>query len=295
MRRAGLTRNVSAGSRNVRKARTTRGKTIPPILLIGAGHMGRALLEGWLNADLGPVVAVDPMPSPALRALAKTRALTICREIEAVFDQPARAAVVAVKPQILKTLAPLLRPIADKGVPMVSIAAGFNMGAMTRAWGARASIVRAMPNTPGAIGQGITALYAPTRTPPAARKLAETLLGALGQTIWVKREAQVDAATAVSGSGPAYVFLLVEALTAAGVAQGIPARDAARFARQTVVGAGALLAASKSDASELRRNVTSPGGTTEAALSILMDKDGLARLMARAVAAATARARELSA
>jgi pyrroline-5-carboxylate reductase len=152
-----------------------------------------------------------------------------------------------------------------------------------------------MPNTPGAIGQGITALYAPTRTPPAARKLAETLLGALGQTIWVKREAQVDAATAVSGSGPAYVFLLVEALTAAGVAQGIPARDAARFARQTVVGAGALLAASKSEASELRRNVTSPGGTTEAALSILMDKDGLARLMARAVAAATARARELSA
>jgi len=161
--------------------------------------MGQALLEGWLQADLGPVVAVDPMPAPALRALARTHALTICREIEAVFDQPARAAVVAVKPQILKTLAPSLRPIAGKGVPMVSIAAGFNTKAMGRAWGAQASIVRAMPNTPGAIGQGITALYAPARTPPAARKLAETLLGALGQTIWVKREAQVDAATAVSG------------------------------------------------------------------------------------------------
>lgn len=289
-----MTRNVSA-RRQARKTAKPRGKAKSPVLLIGAGRMGQALLEGWLQADLGPVVAVDPMPSPALRALARTHALTICREIEAVFDQPARAAVVAVKPQILKTLAPSLRPIAGKGVPMVSIAAGFNTKAMGRAWGAQASIVRAMPNTPGAIGQGITALYAPARTPPAARKLAETLLGALGQTIWVKREAQVDAATAVSGSGPAYVFLLVEALTAAAVAEGIPAQDAARFARQTVVGAGALLAADKSAAAELRRNVTSPGGTTEAALSILMDKDGLARLMARAVAAAAARARELSA
>ena len=263
-----------------------------PIILIGAGRMGGALLKGWLANGLGPVVVVETHPSAELRKL-KTRGVTLLNDIE---DAPAniRALVVALKPQILKTELARLKPLAQSAAPVVSIAAGSSLTLMRRAWGTSARIIRAMPNTPGAIGAGISALYAPPNITATDRTLALSLLAALGDVVWVKRERDIDAVTAVSGSGPAYVFLLVEALAAAGEAEGLPADIALRLARQTVIGAGALLAANPSPAEQLRKNVTSPHGTTEAALNVLMAKNGLTKLMARAVSAARRRAKALS-
>jgi pyrroline-5-carboxylate reductase len=177
---------------------------------------------------------------------------------------------------------------------MISIAAGTNTATLKKAWGAHARIVRAMPNTPGAIGRGITALYAARGAGAKDKALAKRLLSALGQTLWVKRESNIDVVTAVSGSGPAYVFLLVEALAEAGVAEGLPRAMAQTLARATVAGSGALLDADPARAEILRRNVTSPGGTTEAALHVLLARNGLSPLLRRAVAAARRRARELS-
>jgi pyrroline-5-carboxylate reductase len=202
--------------------------------------------------------------------------------------------VIALKPQVLKVEAPRLESIAQRGALMVSIAAGSSIGLMTKAWGRRAHIIRAMPNTPGAVGEGISALYAPKNVSAADRKFAQSLLAALGETVWVGRETDIDSVTAVSGSGPAYVFLLVEALAAAAVAQGLAKNIAMRLARQTIIGSGALLLSDPASAEELRRAVTSPKGTTQAALKVLMAKDGMARLIARAVNAARKRAKELS-
>jgi pyrroline-5-carboxylate reductase len=254
--------------------------------------MGGALLKGWLARGLGPVVVVETSPSPELKRLAK-RDVTLLKNLD---DTPKklRACVVALKPQILKTEAPRLRAIAASGVPMISIAAGSSIKLMTKAWSTSARIVRAMPNTPGAIGEGISALYAAPNATRADRTLAERLLAALGETIWVTREADIDIVTAVSGSGPAYVFLMVECLAAAGRKEGLPADVALKLARRTVIGAGALLKADPASTEELRRNVTSPHGTTEAALQILMAKDGMAPLIQRAVSAARRRARELA-
>lgn len=261
-----------------------------PLLLVGAGRMGGALLKGWLARELGPVSIVETNPSPALR---KLRGVTLLKNIE---DAPAkaRACVIALKPQILKTEAARLKSIAQSGALMVSIAAGSSIELMTKAWGRKARIVRAMPNTPGAVGEGISALYAPKNVSAAERKLAQSLLAALGETVWVKRETDIDTVTAVSGSGPAYVFLLVEALAAAAAAQGLPKDVAMKLARQTVIGSGALLLSDPASAEELRRAVTSPKGTTEAALKVLMAKNGLAKHIGQAVSAARNRARELS-
>src|SRR5580692_6138087 len=176
---------------------------------------------------------------------------------------------------------------------MVSIAAGTTTRTLTRAMGRDSRIVRAMPNTPGSIGRGITALYAGANATAKDRAMAGKLLAALGDTFWVKKESLIDSVTAVSGSGPAYVFLLVEALAEAAQRQGLPRDIAMRLARATVAGSGALLDADQSPASDLRRAVTSPGGTTEAALKILMAENGLSRLMIRAVTAARKRAEEL--
>ena len=175
---------------------------------------------------------------------------------------------------------------------MVSIAAGTGIPSLRKAWG-RTSIIRAMPNTPGAIGKGITALYAPRGVAREKRRLAERLMAGLGETFWVDREEWIDTVTAVSGSGPAYVFLFAEALADAARAQGLPDRIADRLARATVSGAGALLEVDLRATAELRADVTSPGGTTEAALRVLMKKATLAKLVAQAVAAANTRAREL--
>lgn len=264
-----------------------------PIVLIGAGRMGQALLAGWAQRGIAPLIAVEPSPSPALKRFAKLNHVALFARADSIDSVRAAACVVALKPQVLKREAARLRAIAGSGAVMISIAAGTNITTLKKAWGAKARIVRAMPNTPGAIGRGITALYAAKGVNAKDRALAGKLLSALGQTLWVKRESDIDAVTAVSGSGPAYVFLLVEALAEAAQAEGLSRAMAQRLARATVTGSGALLEADPANVETLRRNVTSPGGTTEAALKVLLAKDGLSSLLRRAVAAAHRRAREL--
>ena len=263
----------------------------PPIVLVGAGRMGGAMLKGWLARGLGPVIVVEPDPSPGLKRLKGARFVA---DIENIPSGKLRACVIALKPQMLKTEALRLRFVAERGAAMISIAAGTSIATLTRAWGREVRILRAMPNTPGAIGRGITALFAAPNVTRADRRLAESLLASLGQTVWVKREALIDVTTAVSGSGPAYVFLLVEALADAAEAEGMPRAEAEKLARATITGAGALLDADPRPPAELRRDVTSPGGTTEAALRILLGRKGLNGLIARAVAAANKRARALA-
>jgi pyrroline-5-carboxylate reductase len=255
--------------------------------------MGGALLKGWVGRKIGPVIVVEPKPSAELRALAKKKIITLVDAPSQVKAKKLSACVVALKPQILKGEAPVLAAFAQSGALMISIAAGTHTKLLFKAWGAKARIIRAMPNTPGAIGQGITGLFAAKGATEVDRRKAITLLSALGETIWVAKEDLIDGVTAVSGSGPAYLFLMAEAMTEAGVAEGLPRDQAEKLARATVAGAGALLAADKSPASALRGAVTSPGGTTAAALQVLMAENGLPDLMKRAIHAARKRAEEL--
>jgi pyrroline-5-carboxylate reductase len=255
--------------------------------------MGGALLRGWVKQKLTPIVVVEPAPLPELkRAVSKSR-VVIVPDIEHTKLKKIRACVVALKPQMLMSEAAGLRGIARLGAPMISIAAGTMIASLQKAWGPEARIVRAMPNVSGAIGHGISGLYAPKNATMADRKLTEELLSALGPTVWVKKESLIDTVTAVSGSGPAYIFLMVEALAEAGEREGLPRAAARKLARAMVAGAGALLDHDPREAEELRRSVTSPKGTTEAALNVLMAKDGLKPLVQRAVTAARKRGAEL--
>jgi pyrroline-5-carboxylate reductase len=263
------------------------------ILLIGAGRMGSALLKGWIAKDIGPVIVVEPKPSTELKSFAKAKRITLVAVPSAVRVKKLDACVVAIKPQVLKNEAPVLTDFAKAGALMISIAAGTDTKLLFKSWGAKARIVRAMPNIPGAIGKGITGLYAARGVSAADRKHADRLLSALGETLWVAKEDLIDSVTAVSGSGPAYLFLMAEAMAEAGIAEGLSRMQAERLARATVAGAGALLAADKASAAALREAVTSPGGTTEAALKILLAKNGLPALMKRAIHAARKRAEEL--
>jgi pyrroline-5-carboxylate reductase len=261
------------------------------LVLLGCGKMGTALLEGWLARGLVPAVVtvLEPKPSPRLEALRRD-GLRLNTELPA---RPA-VAVLAVKPQSMGEALPRLAALGDGEAVFVSIAAGTPIRAFEAALGERTPIVRAMPNTPAAIGRGITALVPNAHADARALELAEALMQAVGETVRLETEAQMDAVTAVSGSGPAYVFLLIEALAAAGVAEGLPAELALRLARATVAGAGALAAASDNPPERLRQDVTSPGGTTAAALGVLMrEPGGLPGLLSEAVAAAAARSREL--
>jgi pyrroline-5-carboxylate reductase len=253
--------------------------------------MGSALLKGWRARKIKSVIVVEPKPSAEIKKLARAKVITLVTAPSQVKTKKIGACIVAIKPQVLKGEAPSLAAIAQSGTLMISIAAGTSVAALQTAWGKKARIIRAMPNTPGAIGQGITGLYAAKGATAADRSKADALLSALGETLWVRREDLIDSVTAVSGSGPAYVFHLVEAMTAAGVAAGLRAADAERLARATVAGAGALLAADKSPAGALREAVTSPGGTTAAALALLMPE--LTGLMTRAILKAKKRAEEL--
>lgn len=255
--------------------------------------MGGALLKGWIANGLGPLYVVEPKPTAALRTLVRRRRIRLFADASRLPSERFAACVVALKPQVLKEAAPSLRRLAEMGTTMISIAAGTTTASLSQAWGAKARIVRSMPNTPGAIGHGITALFATPEASSKDRKLAERLLSAIGETVWLAKEDLIDAATAVSGSGPAYVFLLTEALADAGIREGLPHDVAQRLARSTVSGAGALLRADKASPAELRRNVTSPGGTTEAALKVLTAANGLPKLIRQAVNAARRRAREL--
>jgi pyrroline-5-carboxylate reductase len=262
------------------------------LVLVGAGKMGAALLDGWLRLGLDPknVAVIEPQPAPEIAALT-ARGLKLNPEQNAIAG--ATAVVLAVKPQIAEAALPALAPIVAPSTVVISIMAGRTLDSLAAALNRPCALIRAMPNTPAAIGRGIT-VAVPRNATPAARTLADRLLAATGAVEWIDDEALMDAVTAVSGSGPAYVFLLAEALAQAGAAAGLPAALAAKLARDTVAGAGELLHRSPLAAATLRENVTSPGGTTAAALSVLMAEDGLAALMTRAVAAATARSRQLA-
>ena len=262
-------------------------------LLVGAGRMGSALLGGWVARGITPLAAVEPAPHPDIENFARRHRIGLYRKLEDTAHLRVGACVIALKPQKLRIEARRLAPVAKSGALMLSIAAGTGISTLRRAWGREALIVRAMPNTPGAIGRGISALYAPKNVSANARAHAQSLLAGLGETLWVKREGLIDVVTAISGSGPAYVFLFVESLERAARAEGLPAESARRLARATISGAGALLDADSRDAEALRRDVTSPAGTTEAALSVLTEDSALAKLIARAVEAARARATQL--
>jgi pyrroline-5-carboxylate reductase len=262
------------------------------LVLLGAGKMGGALLEGWLRLGLDPknVAVIEPQVPASIAGLAQ-RGLQLNPNPRALTN--VAAIVLAVKPQVAPQAIPPLAPLVSPATLVVSIMAGRTLKFLADAFPRSCAIVRAMPNTPAAIGRGIT-VAVPLHTNDAQRNLADRLLSATGAVEWTDDEALMDAVTAVSGSGPAYVFLLAEALTHAGIAAGLPPDLAAKLARETVAGSGELLHRSTLDAAVLRENVTSPGGTTAAALAVLMGQGGLAQLMERAVAAAAARSRELA-
>jgi pyrroline-5-carboxylate reductase len=262
------------------------------LVLVGAGKMGSALLEGWLRFGLDPkhISVLEPQPTSQIAALA-SRGLQLNPQLRGLDD--VAAVVIAVKPQSAAEAIPPLKPMIGASTVVVSIMAGRTLQFIAGALNAPCALVRAMPNTPAAIGRGIT-VAVPRDINPAQRELADRLLRATGTVEWTDDEALMDAVTAVSGSGPAYVFLLAEALAEAGVASGLPPSLAAKLARETVAGSGELLHRSELDAAVLRQNVTSPGGTTAAALDVLMGKDGLTQQLRKAVAAATKRSRELA-
>ncbi|MFO1111447.1 MAG: pyrroline-5-carboxylate reductase [Bradyrhizobium sp.] len=259
------------------------------IVLAGAGKMGGAMLTGWLagGLDAGRVVVVEPHPSDEIKALAAKGV-----RLNPKDAVPAETLVMAVKPQTFRDAGPMVKPFVGASTLVVSIMAGTNISALEEVCGGM--VVRAMPNTPAAIGRGITVAVPAKKVSAAQRAIADALLRATGSVEWVEDEKLMDAVTAVSGSGPAYVFLLAEELARAGVEAGLPEELAGRLARETVAGSGELLHRSDLPASTLRKNVTSPGGTTQAALEVLMAKDGLQPLMIRAIAAATKRSIELA-
>jgi len=265
------------------------------IVLIGAGKMGFAMLQGWANLGLASanVAVLEPTPYPELTALCAEKGISLNPDA-ATLAEP-QILVLAIKPQTLDAAAPCIAALAGPGTLIVSILAGKSIGDLAARAPRATAIARAMPNTPAAIGRGVTGVAASPGVTDGQRGLAQKLLSAVGSVEWVDSENLIDAVTAVSGSGPAYVFLLAECLAQAGEAAGLPADLAARLARATVEGSGELMHRSPETApAQLRVNVTSPGGTTEAALKVLMADDGLKPLMQRAVAAADARAKALS-
>jgi pyrroline-5-carboxylate reductase len=266
-----------------------------PLLLAGAGNMGYAMLAGWLKAGLDParIVVQEPAPQPNIRQALESRGIPIHGQVAALPELP-MALVIAVKPQVVDQVLPqLARHVGTKTV-LISIAAGRRIEGLAAHLPQGTAIVRAMPNTPASVGRGITVAVGNVHVTAAQRDACDRLLRAVGEVAWIDDEALMDAVTAVSGSGPAYVFHLAECLAQAGVAAGLSPELAQQLARWTVAGAGELLHRSDLDAATLRRNVTSPGGTTAAALEVLMAPDGLPELMRKAVAAAAQRSRELA-
>jgi pyrroline-5-carboxylate reductase len=261
------------------------------IVLAGAGKMGGAMLTGWLarGLDATRVAVVEPHPSNEISALTAqgVRLNPPPSEVGAVATL-----VVALKPQSFREAGPMLKSYTGPNTLVVSIMAGTTIAVIAEVCGG--SVVRAMPNTPAAIGRGITVAVAANNVNAAQRGVADALLRAIGSVEWVDDENLMDAVTAVSGSGPAYIFLLAEELARAGIEAGLPAELATKLARETVAGSGELLHRSELDSATLRQNVTSPGGTTAAALEVLMGPDGMQQLMIRAIAAATRRSKELA-
>lgn len=266
-----------------------------PLLLVGCGKLGGALLSGLLARGLDPALVTiqDPGPSVDVADLAARRGIRITSDARPIAADTALV-IMAVKPQIMDHV---FRPIAPEIGPdtlVLSVAAGRTLASFERMLAPGRAVVRTIPNTPSAVGRGITVCVANQNVTPRQRTLTDAVLGAVGEVGWVEDEALIDAATAVSGSGPAYVFLLAECLAAAGRAVGLEPTLATRLAEATVSGAGELLHQSDLPPAVLRQNVTSPNGTTAAALGVLMGDDRLQRLMIEAVEAAARRSKELS-
>jgi pyrroline-5-carboxylate reductase len=264
------------------------------IALAGAGKMGGAMLTSWLAGGLDPkrAVVIEPMPSAEITALAPQGVRLNPKDMGQKDMGQVETLVIAVKPQMFREAGAALKKLVAPSTLVVSIMAGTTMKSLQEVCGG--AVVRAMPNTPAAIGRGITVAVAAGNVSAGQRATADPLLRATGSVEWVSDEGLMDAVTAVSGSGPAYIFLLAEELARAGVAAGLPEELATKLARETVAGSGELLHRSELSSATLRQNVTSPGGTTAAALEVLMGKDGMQELMTRAIAAATARSKELA-
>jgi pyrroline-5-carboxylate reductase len=274
--------------RNVRRLGEFRGT----LVLVGAGKMGSAMLDGWLGRGLDPkkITVIEPQPVKAVKALARRGVKLNPKNKIGV----ASAIVIAVKPQSAPEALPPLARYIDKATLVLSIMAGRTIGFLEKSLPTGTAIVRAMPNTPAAIGRGISVAVANAKISKRQRKQASDLLAAIGKVEWVLDEALMDAVTALSGSGPAYIFLLAECMARAGVAAGLPPDLATRLARETVAGSAELLHRSDIDAATLRQNVTSPGGTTAAALEVLMGPGGFDQLLTQAIDAATRRSRDLA-
>jgi len=266
-----------------------------PLLLVGCGKMGGALVQGWLANGIAArdIVVVEP----GRDARNSISPLGVAVHTEAALIDPAfrpRVVILAVKPWVMETALPAYRRYAVAGTVFLSIAAGRSIASFEKILGPDTALVRAMPNTPAAVGRGMTVLCANRRAAKDDRAVSGELMAAVGEVAWVEDEALMDAVTAVSGSGPAYVFYLIECLAEAAVVAGLPSGLAARLARQTVIGAAELTRLSEQPPTQLRENVTTPGGTTEAALKVLMDVDAMQALFTKAIAAAAHRSRELA-
>ena len=264
------------------------------LLLVGCGKMGSALLAGWLRHDIGnkDVLVIEPLDGKYLEKHFNVTVLDSLDKLNVEFTP--NIIVFAVKPQAMDGIVPNYGRFVRSETMFLSIAAGKPTSYFQRQLGDAAAIVRSMPNTPAAVGQGITVAYRNDSVSEAQKLIATKLLGAVGEVGWVEEESLIDGVTAVSGSGPAYVFLMIECLAQAGVKVGLDPVLAEQLARATVAGSGELARQSTDSASALRQNVTSPGGTTAAALDVLMGKNGLQELMSQAVLAAEKRSRELS-
>ena len=262
------------------------------LVLVGAGKMGSAMLDGWFARGLEPrqITVIEPHPTKAVKALTRS-GLKLNPKGKAA---EVSAIVIAVKPQTAPEAVPILAGYVGARTLVLSIMAGRTIGFLEKSLLPGVAIVRAMPNTPAAIGRGITVAFANSGVSARQRKEASGLLAAIGKVEWISDEALMDAVTALSGSGPAYVFLLAEAMASAGIAAGLPPALATRLARETVAGSAELMYRSDLDAAALRENVTSPGGTTAAALDVLMGPDGFDRLVTQAITAATRRSRDLA-
>ncbi len=266
------------------------------LLLVGAGKMGSALLDGFLRHGVSPdqVVVQDPSPTDDVKHRLEKRGVTLADDAAKNLKEPPSLVLLAVKPQLLEGILPGLASCIGPSTLTISVAAGQPLSVLADGLGASQAIIRAMPNTPASIGQGMTVCVANANVTNVQREHVTRLLSGVGAVAWIDDEAQMDAVTAVSGSGPAYVFLLAEALVEAGVAAGLAPDLAQQLARATVSGAGQLLGQSEHTPGALRHQVTSPGGTTAAALEVLMDEDALTDLLTRAVAAARKRSQDLA-
>lgn len=264
------------------------------LVLLGAGKMGGAMLEGWLKggADPAKIVALDPAPPPEVRAVIEKAGVRLNPDISSISD--AEVIIVAVKPQIMEDVLPSVVPLRTSKPLVLSVAAGKTIASFERHFGSDAAVIRTIPNTPAAVGRGITAMAANANVSDSQMALARALLESVGEVVTVDREELIDAVTAVSGSGPAYVFYLTECLASAGEKAGLPKELAMQLARATVSGAGELMHQTGIEAATLRQNVTSPKGTTYAALQVLMAENGMQPLFDAAIAAATNRSRELA-